>query len=240
MSRKSTLKPEAALRIPEGGTVHALGLPLGAAWRPSDDKGDAQGHKEVVLPIAGRVNNGNGTGIRASPGSPGRNIMKAASLRATPPRARDSNIVNAVGRTAIGNPSERGGVCGRERGRDTQIKLGQEAVKQAATQVLLLAEPTTTNIAGHRRAKTGISIHKKDHVRLTSKPARQVAPPSITDGSIHARVRRVCDNNSTLQAPGSDTHYEDPRVSKDGNKIRHPEVQVLTINAGIRLLRVGP
>jgi hypothetical protein len=72
--------------------------------------------------------------------------------------------------TAIGDPSKRRGVSGSERGRDAQIKLRQEAVEQASTQVLLLAETTTTDMAGQRRAKASIGINKENHIGLTCKP----------------------------------------------------------------------
>jgi hypothetical protein len=114
----------------------------------------------MVLPITGRIDNGNGTGIRTSQGSPGSNVVQAASQRVTPPRAGNCNIINAVAGTTIGNPSKRGGISGRERGRDAQIKFRQEAVEHASTQVLLLAETTTTDMAGQRRAKASIGINK--------------------------------------------------------------------------------
>ena len=45
-------------------------------------------------------------------------------------------------------------------------------------------------------------------------------------------MRSVSNNHSTLQAPGSDPHNKDPWVGMDGNKVRHPEEQVLAIDTG--------
>ena len=53
-------------------------------------------------------------------------------------------------------------------------------------------------------------------------------------------MRRMGNNSSTLQAPGGHSDHQDPRGSKDRDKISLPKEVFLPVESGIRLLGVSP